>query len=120
MNSNGSVYKHWNVFFKDIFRVGIDVLNKDNLISSKEFQRAFDDEGGGNPIKNMVYFVLKIHFMMNDEPQGIKYSTGLSGNKVGISPDESGSMMAGLRVARRDIKAKTKDFQIIKRILRTL
>jgi hypothetical protein len=28
--------------------------------------------------------------------------------------------MAGLRVARRDIIAKTKDFRIIKRILRTM
>ena len=77
MNRNGSVYKHWNVFFKDIFRVSIDVLDRDNRISSKEFERALEDEGGaGNTIKNLLYFVLKIHFMMNDEPQGIKYTAG--------------------------------------------
>jgi len=44
--------------------------------------------------------VLKVHFMVNEEKKS--------------------DTMAGFQVARRDIKAKTKDIRVVKRILRTL
>ncbi len=44
LQSNGSVYRHWNVFFKDIFRVSIEILDKDNRISIKDFERALISE----------------------------------------------------------------------------
>jgi len=47
------------------------------------------------------------------------YSKGTKG-LTQFGSDESGISMAGLRVGRRDIIAKTKDFRIIKRILRTM
>lgn len=60
------MYKHWNVFFKDIFRVSIDIIDRDNRISTKDFERVLIQEGE-SPIKNPVYFVLKVHFMINEE-----------------------------------------------------
>ena len=59
------MYKHWNVFFKDIFRVSIDIIDRDNRVSTKDFERTLLQEEA--PIKNLVYFVLKVHFMINDE-----------------------------------------------------
>lgn len=115
------------MFFKDIFRVSIDIHNNDPEIPVKDIERALIQEGQ-EPAKNIVYFVLKVHFMMNEEvAQGGKFGQAIMGGQQTSSKqgsggmfDDDGSGLAGLRVARRDIKAKTKDYKIIKRILRTL
>jgi hypothetical protein len=97
-SNGGQVYKHWNVFFKDIVRVSIDIVDKENRITNKDFERALGQE---TDIKTLI-FVLKVHYMVSE----------------GKLKDEQD--LAGFRVGRRDIKAKTKDFRIIKRILKTL
>lgn len=36
MGSNGIVYKHWNVFFKDIFRVSVEIIDRESQVIPKE------------------------------------------------------------------------------------
>ena len=42
MDANAQ-YKHWNVFFKDIFRVSIDIIDRDTnkVISQQDLERMF-------------------------------------------------------------------------------
>lgn len=35
LNGNGFVYKHWNVFFRDIFRVSIDIIDREARVITK-------------------------------------------------------------------------------------
>lgn len=34
-SSNGVVYNHWNIFFKDIFRVSIDIIDREARVITK-------------------------------------------------------------------------------------
>jgi hypothetical protein len=54
------------VFFKDIFRVSIEIIDRDNRILTKDFERVLIQDGD-QPIKNLVNLVLKVHFMVNEE-----------------------------------------------------
>ena len=40
--SGSIVYKHWNIFFKDIYRVSLDIVDRETgkVISKAELERA--------------------------------------------------------------------------------
>ena len=42
-DQNKAQYKHWNVFFKDIYRVSIDIVDRDTnkVISQQDLERIF-------------------------------------------------------------------------------
>jgi hypothetical protein len=71
-SNNGTIYKHWNVFFKDIFRVGIVIIDRENRVITKEdLEKMFS--GGENqqfaPPDLKISFVLKLHYMTSEDPQ---------------------------------------------------
>ena len=43
-------FKHWNIFFKDIYRVSIDVVDKETgkVISHRELEQALSGEAQPN------------------------------------------------------------------------
>lgn len=62
-STGGQVYKHWNVFFKDIVRVSIDIIDRENQTLGKELERFI---GQDNDIKTLL-FMLKVHYIVSDE-----------------------------------------------------
>lgn len=49
------IYKHWNIFFKDIFRASIEVFDQDNkkTITKEEFSKIIDEDDS-NKLKRIV------------------------------------------------------------------
>lgn len=92
------------MFFRDIFRVSIDVLDHQNRVISDLDRVLSQQQEHGESLK--ISFVLKIHYMISSQDEN----------------DESKETdsMAGFRVGRHEIQSKTKDFKVMKRILRTL
>ena len=73
-------YKHWNIFFKDIYRVNIDIVDRDTnvVISHQDLEHLLHGAGGAgqlrvsNDILNgqlKIYFVLKIYYQINDSDE---------------------------------------------------
>ena len=115
-SSGGTVYKHWNVFFKDIFRVSIDILDKDNRISPQDYVRVlFAADGTEPPYKNMLQIILKLHYMVSDDTKTAQKPGGMGAGRGLL--DEAGQ---GLRMGRRDIRAKVKDYRTVRRLFRML
>ena len=92
--------------------MSIDLVDRDKRLPIKDFERILNTEGDNNYMKNFVYFVLKVHFMIDEENSPKNFNNGLF--------EEIGNSMAGFKVGHHDIKAKTRDYRTIKRILRTL
>lgn len=81
-----SVYKHWNVFFKDIYRVSFEIVDRETnkVISYHDLEQRVDQSNnrdgaraaGGNfgnegqqaaDCQLKVYFVLKIYYQTKEE-----------------------------------------------------
>jgi len=85
-------FKHWNIFFKDIYRVSIDIVDRDThkLITQHDLEQLLGAESLGarhsqtvaaNSPDGMVggaetserhlkiYFVLKIHYQVNEQDE---------------------------------------------------
>ena len=85
--TNSIDYKHWNIFFKDIYRVSIDIVDRETnkIISQSDLERLLHGGGeaaqgsrnaangarGGSSVEGQdrqikIYFILKIFYQLNE------------------------------------------------------
>lgn len=139
-NNGGSsiYYRHWNVFFKDIYRVSVDFVSKETgkVIQPSEILEHLTAENLSNldelPDKQEK-LVLKIHYQMQEgeqadekptqsEPRSRHKKHRVFTNRAGqVSSDFSiTDGLTGLKMGRKNIVAKVKDIKIIDMICKQL
>ena len=64
-DGNNPQYKHWNIFFKDIYRVSIDIVDREtnSIISQQDLERLLHNNAAIQSDRQLkIFFVLKIYY----------------------------------------------------------
>lgn len=110
--TNSIAYRHWNILFKDIYRVSLDMLNRETgkFLQKAELERVFmesqslDDDSQSQDRRNLLLernlmFVLRIHYQMEIDEEFLMFDDGtvsLAPSRTQENPDLMASVHEGL------------------------
>jgi hypothetical protein len=79
--SGSIVYRHWNILFKDIYRVSLDMVNRETgkILSKAELEHVFTEQSNSSPgalSESRLMFVLRIHYQMEIDEEFLMFDDG--------------------------------------------